>query len=87
MDLYEVNRTRVETLFVDLELAATFATVAESSVGPKRERNVANAQRAYRTVKDKLSRLCALTDQERALMRQGLHDLDQRLRKLKAPSS
>jgi hypothetical protein len=82
MDFPDINRTRVETLFADLELTATFMTIAESSIGRKRERNFANARFAYLTVKDKLLRLCTPTDQERALIRQVLHDLERRLREL-----
>lgn len=76
---FKVNRTRVETLFTDLALAATFASIAESSSQEKRQRNLDNARRACYVIKNKLLPLCTLTDVEKARMKRELRDLEHRL--------
>ena len=83
----EVNRTRVEALLADLELAFTFAAVAETSSKERRRRNLANARVAYLTIKNKLLPLCTLTDVERAEIHRTLRQLKYRLNGLsEAPS-
>ena len=83
----EVNRTRVETLLTDLELAATFAAIAETSSNEKRHRNLVNARLACFMIKNKMLPLCTLTNVERAGILRTLRQLEQRLRRLsEAPS-
>ena len=51
----KVNRTRVQTILADLQLALTFAAVAETSSRPDTQiRNFANARDALFVIRDRL---------------------------------
>ena len=75
-DEFVRNRTRVETLLVDLGLTSTFVSVAEVSSGAKRQRNIEHARNAFCTIRDVLSRACTPSDAE-------CKEIDRQLRQLK----
>ncbi len=69
MDIFKLraglNRTRIDFIFTDLELAFTFAVSAARSGNPdSRNRNRANARNAYFHMRDTLLPLCTPTDSE-----------------------
>jgi hypothetical protein len=76
IDEFVRNRTRVETLLVDLGLTSTFVSVAEVSSGAKRQRNIVHARNAFCTIRDVLSRACTPSDAE-------YKEIDRKLRQLK----
>jgi hypothetical protein len=75
----DLNRTRVEFLLTELELAFTFAAVAETSANAEtRKRNRDNARKTFRSI-SKLLALCSPDDSQRAEINGKLRELQHRL--------
>jgi hypothetical protein len=79
----DLNRTKIDLIFTDLELAFTFAASAASSENPDtRNRNRANARKAYFQIRDKLLPLSSPDDSERAQIVWKLRELQRCLERL-----
>jgi hypothetical protein len=79
----DVNRTALETLMADLELALTFVHTAETSANPEtRSRNRNNARTAFLKIRDELLPLCSPDDASRAQIDTKFADLRKRLEAL-----
>jgi hypothetical protein len=79
----ELNRTEIETIFADLELALTFADRASLSDNPETcVRNRANAREAYFQIRDKFLPRCSPDDFQRARIDEKLRELRHRLKDL-----
>ena len=82
----DFNQTRVDTVRIDLDLALTFAALAESSSNPAiRKRNLQNARRAFFMIRDTLLRLCKPNASERIEIDAKLRELRLRLEDLADP--
>jgi hypothetical protein len=72
----ELDRTKIEIVFTDLEVAFSFAALAATFENPDtRNRNRVNARKAYFQIRDKLLPLCNPTTSERAEIVEKLEEL------------
>jgi hypothetical protein len=79
----DLNRTKIDLIFTDLEVAFTFAALAATSENPDtRNRNRANSRKAYLAIRDKLLPLSNPNDSERAKIIGRLGELRRCLERL-----
>jgi hypothetical protein len=79
----DLNRTKIDLIFTDLEVAFAFAALAATSENPDtRNRNRANACKAYCQIRDKLLPLCTPNDSQRAEIERKLGELRRCLERL-----
>jgi len=84
----ELNRTQIDLIFADLELAFTFAASAAASENPDtRNCNRAHALKAYFHIRDKLLPLCTPNDSQRAEIERKLAELQRCLERLSEKSA
>jgi len=79
----DLNDVAIQTVLADLELALTFAAIAETSENTEtRERNRMNARRAFFTIRDVLLPRCWPTESQRHDIGHKLYELRCRLERL-----
>ena len=79
----DLNRTMVETVLADLDLASTFAEIAATSENvDTRNRNRANARKAFCAIRDDLLPRCSLDKSQGVEIDRKLRELRSRLKKL-----
>lgn len=79
----DLNRTMVETVLADLDLALTLAEIASTSENvDTRNRNRANAREAFLAIQDKMLPRCSPGESERLTIYRKLRDLQTRLKQL-----
>jgi hypothetical protein len=79
----DVNRTAIETVLADLDLALTFAHIgATAGNSDTRNRNRGNARHAFLKIRDELLPMCSPDDFQRAVIDGKLTELQGRLEHL-----
>ena len=77
----DLNRTRVDTVLADLQVAATFADIAETSNdAATRKRNRDNVKKAVHDIREVLLPRCSPDDSQRADIDRKLGELQQSCR-------
>jgi hypothetical protein len=79
----DLDRTKIDLIFADLDLAFTFADSAATSENPNtRDRNRAHASKAYFQIRDKFLPLSNPNASERAQIERRLGELRLSLERL-----
>ena len=79
----DLNRAMAETMLADLDLALTFAEIASTSEDvDTRNRNRANARKAFLAIRDDLLPGCSLDEYQQREIHRKLRELQYRLKQL-----